>query len=66
MRCGSPLRTGRRSCQSTARLVEQHGRVLKEYIEVPGALLSNWAELQRLFAASHEYALSLKPKKTTR
>lgn len=49
-----------------ARPVEQHGRVMKEYVEVPGALLADATETSRLFAASYEYASGLTPKKTTR
>ena len=49
-----------------ARPVEQHGRVMKEYVEVPASLLSDAAEMARLFAASYQYASALKPKKTGR
>jgi hypothetical protein len=49
-----------------ARLCEQHGTVMKEYVVVPKALLKRTKELQKLFAASHAYVASLKPKPTKR
>ena len=48
------------------RLCEQHGVVLKEYVEVPDALLSRTAELAPYFASSRTHVASLKPKATTR
>jgi hypothetical protein len=48
------------------KLVEQHGVVMKEYVAVPAALLAKTRELAPHFAASHAYALGLKPKATTR
>lgn len=47
-------------------LCEQHGRVLKEYVEVPDALLEKTQELKKYFDASYAYVGSLKPKPTTR
>jgi hypothetical protein len=48
------------------RLCVQHGTVMREYVEVPLALLENTVELQRYFDLSYAYAASLKPKPTTR
>lgn len=49
-----------------ANLCEQHGVVLKEYVEVPEALLKKTRELMKYFASSHAYVASLKPKATTK
>ncbi|MCA9690590.1 MAG: hypothetical protein R3A51_09175 [Nannocystaceae bacterium] len=49
-----------------ARLCEQHGRVMKEYVIVPAALLARTKALARYFAVSHDYVGALKPKPTTR
>jgi TfoX/Sxy family transcriptional regulator of competence genes len=46
------------------KLCEQHGTVMKEYVEVPGALLKKTKELQPYFEASYAYVGSLKPKPT--
>jgi len=46
------------------KLCEQHGTVLKEYVEVPEGLLEKTRELKRFFDASYEYVASLKPKPT--
>jgi len=48
------------------RLTEQYGAVMREYVDVPGALLFDTRTLKRYFAASYEYAKSLRPKPTTR
>jgi TfoX/Sxy family transcriptional regulator of competence genes len=48
------------------KLVEQYGAVLKEYVEVPDALLKKTQELKRFFDLSYAYVASLKPKPTTR
>jgi len=48
------------------RLCEQHGRVLDEYVEVPGALLTQTKQLKKYFDMSVTYVGSLKPKPTTR
>jgi hypothetical protein len=45
------------------RLCEQHGRVMKEYVEVPDALLARTAELQPFFELSYAYVSGLKPKR---
>ena len=44
----------------------QHGRVMREYVSIPGAMLSKTATMKKLFDVSFEYASSLKPKATTR
>ncbi len=49
-----------------SKLCEQHGTVMKEYVEVPDALLKKTKELKKLFDASYTYVGSLKPKPTTR
>jgi hypothetical protein len=46
------------------KLCEQHGSVLKEYVEVPVALLKKTQELKKYFDLSCAYAASLKPKPT--
>jgi TfoX/Sxy family transcriptional regulator of competence genes len=43
-------------------LCEQNGVVMKEYAEVPAALLRRTAELRKYFAHSFAWASSLKPK----
>ncbi len=48
------------------KLVEQHGRVMKEYVAVPPSLLKTTGELKKVFARSVAYIASLKPKATTR
>ena len=45
-----------------AKLCEQHGVVMKEYVEVPEALLPKTAELKKFFDAGYAYVASLKPK----
>jgi TfoX/Sxy family transcriptional regulator of competence genes len=45
-------------------LCEQNGTVLKEYAEVPDALLKKTAELKTWFVSSYAYVASLKPKPT--
>ena len=49
-----------------ARLCEQHGSVLKEYVEVPDALLKMTRELKRWFDVSYAYVGTLQPKATKR
>jgi hypothetical protein len=46
------------------RLCEQHGTVLEDYVEVPGALLKRTQELKKFFDLSYDYVASLKPKPT--
>jgi TfoX/Sxy family transcriptional regulator of competence genes len=45
-------------------LFEAYGAVMKEYVSVPDALLSNPKALQKYLAKSYEYAKTLKPKPT--
>jgi hypothetical protein len=47
-------------------LCEQHGKVMKEYVEVPDSLLRDVDELAPHFEASYTYVSSLKPKPTRR
>ena len=49
-----------------ARVVEQHGAVMKEYVAVPGDLLGQLEELAPWFDRSCDYVASLKPKATKR
>jgi hypothetical protein len=48
------------------RLCEQHGRVMKEYVEVPDALLARTSDLAPYFQVSIDYVTSLKPKAARR
>lgn len=48
------------------KLCEQYGTVLKEYVEVPNALLKRTAELKTYFDVSYRYVSSMKPKPTTK
>jgi TfoX/Sxy family transcriptional regulator of competence genes len=48
------------------KLCEQNGTVLKEYVEVPDALLAKTTELKKFFERSYAYVASLKPKPTQR
>jgi len=47
-----------------SQLCEQHGSVLKEYVEVPDALLKKTQELKKYFDLSYAYVASMKPKPT--
>jgi hypothetical protein len=47
-----------------AKLCEQHGAVLEEYVEVPDALLRKTGELKKYFDISYQHVASLKPKPT--
>ena len=47
-------------------LCERHGKVTKEYVEVPDSLLRDVDELAPRFEASYIYVSSLKPKPTRR
>jgi TfoX/Sxy family transcriptional regulator of competence genes len=47
-------------------LCEQHGVVMKEYVEVPEALLMKTLALKGFFERSYDYVASLKPKPTQR
>ena len=46
------------------KLSVQFGTVMKEYVEVPDALLKNTRELKEFFDLSYAYVGSLKPKPT--
>lgn len=41
-----------------------YGIVMKEYVTIPAPLFSNTREMKKLFAASHRYISTLKPKAT--
>ena len=47
-------------------LVEQHGRVMQEFVVVPDDLLERTDELAGWFARSHDWIGTLKPKPTKR
>jgi TfoX/Sxy family transcriptional regulator of competence genes len=46
------------------KLCVQYGTVMKEYVEVPDALLKRTTELRKFFDLSYAYVGSLKPKAT--
>jgi hypothetical protein len=46
--------------------VVQYGAVMREYVEIPDALLAKTASLKTFFDASFTYVSSLKPKPTTK
>lgn len=45
-------------------LMEQHGRIMKEYVEIPSSLLQNTALLSEYLQKSLDYVSGLKPKPT--
>lgn len=47
-----------------SKLPVQYGAVMKEYVEVPDALLAKTRELKKYFDLSYAYAQSLKAKAT--
>ncbi|MDD5081968.1 MAG: hypothetical protein PHU08_01205 [Dehalococcoidales bacterium] len=49
-----------------SRLMEQHGIVMKEYVEVPHALLVDAKMLKKYLLKSYEYVAGLAPKSTKR
>lgn len=51
---------------SDTQLCEQHGRLMKEYVEVPDALLAQTAGLKKFFDLSYHHVSSLTPKPTKR
>ena len=51
--------------QYQTKLSVQYGTVMKEYVQVPDALLKKTKELQKYFDLSYAYVGSLKPKPTT-
>jgi len=48
------------------KLAEQYGTVMKEYVQVPEALLKKTQELRKYFDLSYDYVGSLKPKPTSK
>jgi TfoX/Sxy family transcriptional regulator of competence genes len=48
------------------KLCVQYGTVMKEYVQVPDALLKKTQELRKYFDVSYAYVGSLKPKPTTK
>lgn len=47
-------------------LCQQHGTILKEYVEVPDALLKKTAELKKFFDQSYAYVSALPSKPTNK
>jgi len=47
-------------------LVEQHGRMMKDYVVVPDQLLENTAELSKWFERSHDFIGTINPKPSKR
>jgi len=47
-----------------SKLMEQHGRTMKEYVEVPHELLQNTKQLSEYLQKSLNYVSKLKPKPT--
>lgn len=47
-----------------SKLMEQHGRIMKEYVEVPDNLLSETEQISKFLQKSFDYVSSLKPKPT--
>lgn len=48
------------------KVTEQYGAVMKEYVDVPEALLKKTNELKKYFDLSFAYVSSLKPKPTSK
>lgn len=46
------------------KFMEQHGRVIKEYVEIPDKLLQKTEQLSEFLQRSFDYVSSLKPKPT--
>jgi hypothetical protein len=46
------------------KITEQYGAIMKEYVDVPEALLRKTSELKKYFDTSFAYVSSLKPKAT--
>jgi hypothetical protein len=65
LRLPSPERDGFMDRYRTG-LCKQHGKIMKEYVEVPDELLRNIDELKQYFQMSYAYVSSLKPKPTKR
>jgi hypothetical protein len=49
-----------------SKLIERYGTVMKEYVEIPDALLKKTKDLKKYFDISYAYVGSLKPKPTKR
>ena len=47
-----------------SQLMEQHGRVMKEYVEIPSNVLQNTEQLSEYLQKSLDYVSGLKPKPT--
>ena len=47
-------------------IIEQHGRVMKDYIELPESYFSNNDAVIALLKKSYDYVSSLKPKPTSK
>ena len=47
-------------------IVRLYGAVMKEYVEVPDALLARTSSARKFFEASYRYVSALKPKPTVR
>ena len=45
-------------------LIEQHGRIMKEFVQVPLSVLSDTETINNYLRKSFNYVASLKPKKT--
>jgi hypothetical protein len=45
-------------------LTEQYGAVMREYVDVPDALLANTKALKKYFEISYAYVSSVRPKQT--
>jgi len=48
------------------KLMEQHGRLMKEYVEIPNDLLADTERLSSYLEKSLDYVSALKPKPTAR
>lgn len=49
-----------------SKLMEQHGKVMKEYVVIPQELLESPEKLSEYFKLSYDYVEQLKPKSTKR
>lgn len=47
-----------------SKIMEQHGRIMKEYVEVPDGLLQETETLSEFLQKSFDHVSSLKPKTT--
>ncbi len=50
--------------QHQGKVMEQHGRIMKEYVEVPEKIIDQIEEMSQYFQKSIDYVSSLKPKTT--